>query len=1058
MDVTSNNAFVLTNTLTTNSDHSVVLSNSPAYQTGALGQYYYPANLALIHAGSRTAGAAGLYHYTVTTNNVIEGTNMVSIGFHYIATDSNGNPLETYWQGIADYLADTNGELGTWEMYYFGHLGLDPNASFDGQGNTVLYDYQHGLVPNIISFQICFTNQYVNLTNAPLSLASLSGLPYYWAVLLDNTNFSAASWTLYTSSNITANLGTNQGWHTVWVGLAAGSQQAWNAVRLDLDLRAPILVVTNATNVMVPMIQLQGYANEELASLSFDLSNANGSISNQPGYMTGAIFDTNSFSYTNNSFKCFDLVLASGANTVTLHAADLAGNRTNCTRIFNLDYSSKPAPVLQLYWPQNGAQISGSSFTCRGSVDDPTVTLSAQITDSNGDTNVVAGVIERNGNFWVDNMPLATGTNWLTLTATDINNHVTTTNLFVVQSSVLIIINAITDNLNQPTVTVSGTINATNYTVWVNGVAATNFGWNGTTYPWTAYNVPMNGAGSAVVQACAIPQTPTDNNGNGTTNGGGGTNSSLSNPGNPSAPDALYAEINQDKPVALVCDFFWQKWHGEWDQYQNPGMTLSSTEKDTQTIEWSAATGGSSQTTFCTANYGTNGLASQVTTIIQSQWATNGIGTTQSGGSTNSVSGGVTNMGPLNTNFNGPTTFPGLQGMTSYFDNELGASTPYIGFSDQAAVSYFVLQTGGRGLPAHQSLHAIEAQAQAVVPGLYESAYQDWLGNILPYLPVAYIPPQTVTILGQQQTADAFIWAVLPDGDEVNVTPKALACPYYLTTPVECKYTFVPQCQSPIPTNRIRTTIGVGEFVDLSFQPKTFRSQFTFAPYLPTNTLWSASAGSPAQTNWSDITFTAPSNAANVTITTQLPNGQTLRNDLNVLEPKGVTDAILISLYTNDFFPTNTSGAGMYRHVYVGPTNVSFGRVQFMEALTNPASIRGYYADTNNYPNAAVQLMDNMANSWFPIGPDNSWTNNGHNDGHDYDRAFWGGDGAPWSPGGGFSWEYSPKWKVGDAGHTNNVPNPWSQQMTLGSDGSMTIQKFGHTVTRNTNNVYTTNN
>ena len=74
-------------------------------------------------------------------------------------------------------------------------------------------------------------------------------------------------------------------------------------------------------------------------------------------------------------------------------------------------------------------------------------------------------------------------TNWLTLTATDIKNNVTTTNIFVVQSSVLITINPITDNLNQPTVTVSGTINATNYTVWVNGVAATNFGWNGTTYP-----------------------------------------------------------------------------------------------------------------------------------------------------------------------------------------------------------------------------------------------------------------------------------------------------------------------------------------------------------------------------------------------------------------------------------------------------------------------------------------------------------------------------------------------------------------------------------------------
>ena len=78
---------------------------------------------------------------------------------------------------------------------------------------------------------------------------------------------------------------------------------------------------------------------------------------------------------------------------------------------FNLNYSNKPAPVIQLYWPTDGTQISGSSFTWRGAVDDPTVALSAQITDSNGDINVVAGVIERNGNFWVDNIPLSPGTN-----------------------------------------------------------------------------------------------------------------------------------------------------------------------------------------------------------------------------------------------------------------------------------------------------------------------------------------------------------------------------------------------------------------------------------------------------------------------------------------------------------------------------------------------------------------------------------------------------------------------------------------------------------------------
>ena len=159
---------------------------------------------------------------------------------------------------------------------------------------------------------------------------------------LDNTNFAAASWTPYTSSNITANVGTNQGLHTVWVGLRglpANAQQTWNAVTLDLDLRPPTLVVTNATNVMVPLLQLQGYANEDLASLTFDLANANGTLSNQTGFLTGATFDTNSFSYTNVTFKCFDLALASGLNTVTLHAADLAGNVTSASVLFNLDYA-----------------------------------------------------------------------------------------------------------------------------------------------------------------------------------------------------------------------------------------------------------------------------------------------------------------------------------------------------------------------------------------------------------------------------------------------------------------------------------------------------------------------------------------------------------------------------------------------------------------------------------------------------------------------------------------------------------------------------------------------
>ena len=53
----------------------------------------------------------------------------------------------------------------------------------------------------------------------PLSLDIQAGTPYYYAVMVDSTSFSSASWTAYTSSNITANLGATEGWHTVWVGL-----------------------------------------------------------------------------------------------------------------------------------------------------------------------------------------------------------------------------------------------------------------------------------------------------------------------------------------------------------------------------------------------------------------------------------------------------------------------------------------------------------------------------------------------------------------------------------------------------------------------------------------------------------------------------------------------------------------------------------------------------------------------------------------------------------------------------------------------------------------------
>jgi hypothetical protein len=243
------------------------------------------------------------------------------------------------------------------------------------------------------------------------------------------------------------------------------------------------------------------------------------------------------------------------------------------------------------------------------------------------------------------------------------------------------------------------------------------------------------------------------------------------------------------------------------------------------------------------------------------------------------------------------------------------------------------------------------------------------------------------------------------------------------------------------PGDRARTVLGVGEEVRLGIAGPAS------GPYA-----WSASAGSVSNASGTSTTFTAPSNATTATVTLTLPGGQTLNRAFTVLEPCGVDHADLLSVYDMD---TNESGAGMYCRVYMGPTNVSFYRVQLMEVATNAASITGYYADPVNAWDPPEDLKDFQANVWFQIFADNSWQHNGEDDGTDYDRAWWADDNPPWPPGGKLSWNYTAQWKIG-AGPTNKLSTSWSQQVTLDSDGTVTVQKFGHTVTRDTNGVYTT--
>ncbi len=87
---------------------------SVSYQTGSLGGYYYPTNggaaslTDLVNAGKTNAQLLGFYHYTSATNQTKEANSLVDIGFRYVAT-TNGLPVDTNGDGIADWQADSNG-------------------------------------------------------------------------------------------------------------------------------------------------------------------------------------------------------------------------------------------------------------------------------------------------------------------------------------------------------------------------------------------------------------------------------------------------------------------------------------------------------------------------------------------------------------------------------------------------------------------------------------------------------------------------------------------------------------------------------------------------------------------------------------------------------------------------------------------------------------------------------------------------------------------------------------------------------------------------------------
>src|SRR6202000_651283 len=138
-------------------------------------------------------------------------------------------------------------------------------------------------------------------------------------------------------------------------GFPTNATQTWQTITLTKNTVFPQLTITNPVGgaVAQSLTSFQGYASEPLDTLSFDLTNASGVFTNLHGYLTGLFYDTNRLAYTTNYFQSDVINVASGANVITLHATDWAGNETNASFTVYFSASTNP-PVLALIWPPAG--------------------------------------------------------------------------------------------------------------------------------------------------------------------------------------------------------------------------------------------------------------------------------------------------------------------------------------------------------------------------------------------------------------------------------------------------------------------------------------------------------------------------------------------------------------------------------------------------------------------------------------------------------------------------------------------------------------------------------
>jgi hypothetical protein len=831
---------------------------------------------------------------------------------------------------------NANGIPDWWEWKYFNSL-QPSEADYDGDGTSNKAAYLEGRDPNIIQFAVLVTNNYVSVSSVPLDLQLTGGVPGQRSILIDDTNFSAAAWTAYTPGGFTVAPGPAQGWHDVWIGLRGLSddaQQTWVLKRLKMDVSPPLLIVTNPSSLDVSqgILELQGYSSEDLRTVSYDIANAAGLVTNLPVLTLDRVWDNTTGESTTNFFQGFDIKLAEGVNTITLHAADLAGNCAVSVLNYTLDYSRQAtAPRVALYWPQDGTQVASPIITCRGTIDDFTASISATAIDAQNNQRTYTAIIERDGNFWIENIAIAPGSTQITLAFTNWAGKGDTFMFSISKAGNSISIDQPTEyELGQSKTTVTGSISTPGYKVWLNGIPATQPG-DGT---WRAEEVGMTPGGTAVLQARGIPLT--DHNGDGS--GPASISPAYNDLANPTSADAIDTEIQADKPPRMFIESYSSTENtvgsDTWNYYDSQGNSLcddlwsggTGSGNNQYNISWQdAGTANGSWNNHYSGSAclgtGTSGTCVGTITWPTTDWPSLEPGTQSATGDCDW--GTFDPIAPppgvayeyCAVNVNDTWSWSHLPHDSGVWEEATIKET--YSRTANAKVKFF---TGGKSGPTQQTNPKI-LQFGATLTRSVRSSHSDvWIH----YLPDGAIPPSRVTMAGKPLGSDGMAYLLTSDNVTQDITPRADGEDYYTFTAGASVHRLLHRTACATPPNTDRVKLGLGEAVDFYFDPP-------LAMTPPEAPVWFTLDGTLLPTTGSSTLYIAPQDETSTTVRVTIRD-VSIETSFGVIPPSGISVVFLEDL---GFGAPGESLMGAMSDflVFLNPQDVSFVNAHLRENI-----------------------------------------------------------------------------------------------------------------------------